>query len=167
MHPPGPSNLVYVNEEVKAKTNGEGGTYPLIVRSMDLNDELGQISHIFSDKTGTLTSNVMEFRKMCIDGGWVVHAATPFLACVRVLRRAACLYVCLRLWESQGFRTAWEQPVVASPAVVGKAKTSRKLRSTQTLPEPPGLCLTWRLWMAVRVHQAAPWQQTRQSTTST
>ena len=38
------------------------------VRSMDLNDELGQISHIFSDKTGTLTSNVMEFRKLCVNG---------------------------------------------------------------------------------------------------
>jgi magnesium-transporting ATPase (P-type) len=35
---------------------------------MDLNDELGQISHIFSDKTGTLTSNVMEFRKLCVNG---------------------------------------------------------------------------------------------------
>jgi P-type E1-E2 ATPase len=38
------------------------------VRSMDLNDELGQISHIFSDKTGTLTSNVMEFRKISVNG---------------------------------------------------------------------------------------------------
>ena len=38
------------------------------VRSMDLNDELGQISHIFSDKTGTFTLNYMEFRKVCING---------------------------------------------------------------------------------------------------
>jgi hypothetical protein len=36
------------------------------VRSMDLNDELGQITHVFSDKTGTLTSNVMEFRKLSV-----------------------------------------------------------------------------------------------------
>jgi phospholipid-transporting ATPase len=32
------------------------------VQSSNLNDDLGQISHIFSDKTGTLTCNSMDFR---------------------------------------------------------------------------------------------------------
>ncbi|KAF4325034.1 hypothetical protein BBO99_00000641 [Phytophthora kernoviae] len=41
---------------------------PALVRSMSLNEELGQISYIFSDKTGTLTCNVMEFRKCSIGG---------------------------------------------------------------------------------------------------
>ena len=36
---------------------------PCQVRQMSLLDELGQVSHIFSDKTGTLTSNHMEFRR--------------------------------------------------------------------------------------------------------
>ncbi|EEY63415.1 phospholipid-transporting ATPase, putative [Phytophthora infestans T30-4] len=41
---------------------------PAIVRTMELNEELGQISYVFSDKTGTLTCNVMEFRKCSING---------------------------------------------------------------------------------------------------
>jgi len=41
---------------------------PALVRTMTLNEELGQISHIFSDKTGTLTCNVMDFRKANIAG---------------------------------------------------------------------------------------------------
>jgi len=41
---------------------------PALVRTMTLNEELGQISHIFTDKTGTLTCNVMDFRKASING---------------------------------------------------------------------------------------------------
>ncbi|KUF82695.1 phospholipid-transporting ATPase [Phytophthora nicotianae] len=41
---------------------------PALVRNSDLNDELGQVTHIFSDKTGTLTANEMDFRKMSIHG---------------------------------------------------------------------------------------------------
>lgn len=33
------------------------------VQSSNLNEELGQIEYLFSDKTGTLTCNVMEFKK--------------------------------------------------------------------------------------------------------
>jgi phospholipid-translocating P-type ATPase (flippase) len=36
---------------------------PAMVRSSKLNEELGQVEYIFSDKTGTLTCNMMEFRK--------------------------------------------------------------------------------------------------------
>ena len=41
---------------------------PAQVRTMTLNEELGQISHIFSDKTGTLTCNIMDFRKFSVNG---------------------------------------------------------------------------------------------------
>lgn len=38
------------------------------VQSCSLNEELGQINYIFSDKTGTLTCNQMEFRKLSVNG---------------------------------------------------------------------------------------------------
>lgn len=41
---------------------------PAGVQSSNLNEELGQIHYLFSDKTGTLTCNVMEFKKLTIKG---------------------------------------------------------------------------------------------------
>ncbi|NXQ48801.1 AT8B3 ATPase, partial [Catharus fuscescens] len=41
---------------------------PAEARSTSLTDQLGQIEFIFSDKTGTLTQNIMSFKKCCING---------------------------------------------------------------------------------------------------
>lgn len=41
---------------------------PTVVRTSSLVEELGQIKYIFSDKTGTLTRNIMEFKSCSIAG---------------------------------------------------------------------------------------------------
>lgn len=41
---------------------------PMRVRTSTLNDDLGQVGYIFTDKTGTLTANLMQFRKCLVDG---------------------------------------------------------------------------------------------------
>lgn len=41
--------------------------YPCTPKSWNISDDLGQIEYVFSDKTGTLTQNVMEFKKCTIN----------------------------------------------------------------------------------------------------
>ncbi|XP_072424387.1 probable phospholipid-transporting ATPase IA isoform X2 [Chiloscyllium punctatum] len=41
---------------------------PAMARTSNLNEELGQVKYVFSDKTGTLTCNIMEFKKCTVAG---------------------------------------------------------------------------------------------------
>ncbi|XP_036106000.1 probable phospholipid-transporting ATPase IH isoform X1 [Molossus molossus] len=67
------SYFITWDEEMFDEDMGEG---PL-VNTSDLNEELGQVEYIFTDKTGTLTENNMEFKECCIEG----HIYVPHVIC--------------------------------------------------------------------------------------
>ncbi|KAJ7100830.1 hypothetical protein B0H15DRAFT_462680 [Mycena belliarum] len=46
----------------------EGYDTPCVPKTWNISDDLGQIEYVFSDKTGTLTQNVMEFQKCSVNG---------------------------------------------------------------------------------------------------
>lgn len=56
----------FINNDLRMY-HAESNT-PALARTSNLNEELGQVEYIFSDKTGTLTRNLMEFFKCSIAG---------------------------------------------------------------------------------------------------
>ena len=54
--------------------------YPCTPKAWNISDDVGQVEYIFSDKTGTLTQNVMEFKKCTVNGHAYGEAYTEALA---------------------------------------------------------------------------------------
>ncbi|KAJ3046996.1 hypothetical protein HK097_000331, partial [Rhizophlyctis rosea] len=73
-----PLSLIVTMEAVKFSLGGlintdldmydEASDTPAVARTSSLVEELGQVDYVFSDKTGTLTQNIMEFRMAVIGG---------------------------------------------------------------------------------------------------
>lgn len=59
----GQAKLIGKDEHIFDKVTGYS-----VCRNSDLIEEMGQVEFIFSDKTGTLTCNVMEFKQCSING---------------------------------------------------------------------------------------------------
>ncbi|XP_032306243.1 probable phospholipid-transporting ATPase IA isoform X4 [Drosophila ananassae] len=66
---------IFINYDIEMY-HQESNT-PAMARTSNLNEELGMVKYIFSDKTGTLTQNVMEFKKCSIAGHSYVPKRTP------------------------------------------------------------------------------------------
>jgi magnesium-transporting ATPase (P-type) len=60
----GQSMMIEWDEDMVDPATGNG----TLARTTSINEDLGQIDHVFSDKTGTLTQNVMVFRRCSIGG---------------------------------------------------------------------------------------------------
>ncbi|EGR33431.1 phospholipid-translocating p-type flippase family protein, putative, partial [Ichthyophthirius multifiliis] len=56
------------NTQLVYKEENETKISKTIVQSSNLNEELGQVQYIFSDKTGTLTSNIMKYKCLTVNG---------------------------------------------------------------------------------------------------
>ncbi|EGC30740.1 hypothetical protein DICPUDRAFT_95677 [Dictyostelium purpureum] len=109
------SNAHFIDSDLELYD--EASDTPAACRNTNINEELGQIQYLFSDKTGTLTCNEMVFNR-CSIGGEVYGPEDPSLDRLRTLVK-----------NDLNSSTGIEQPVAQSPM-----KHSTALLSSQAIP---------------------------------
>uniref|UniRef100_A0A452THZ0 Phospholipid-transporting ATPase n=1 Tax=Ursus maritimus TaxID=29073 RepID=A0A452THZ0_URSMA len=115
-------NSIFINWDVQMYHAPQDE--PAKARSTSLNDQLGQVEYIFSDKTGTLTQNVMTFKKCCIGG--VIYggsqASNPYLwnkfADGKLLYRNERLLCAVRHNEDKVVREFWRLLAICHTVMV-------------------------------------------------
>lgn len=73
----------FINWDQKMYYSGKAT--PAAARTTTLNEELGQIEYVFSDKTGTLTQNIMTFKKCSINGRIYGKGNSSFLKMILLM----------------------------------------------------------------------------------
>uniref|UniRef100_A0A8C6PD90 Phospholipid-transporting ATPase n=1 Tax=Nothobranchius furzeri TaxID=105023 RepID=A0A8C6PD90_NOTFU len=90
------SYFITWDEEMFDEELGQGAQ----VNTSDLNEELGQVEYVFTDKTGTLTENNMEFIECCVDGNVYI----PHAICNGQILTLLFTSMCLQEYEDLFFR---------------------------------------------------------------
>jgi len=70
---------LFINKDERMRDPVTGET--ALVRNTNLNEDLGMVSYLFSDKTGTLTSNNMRLRVLVLDGELYGETSFKLEAC--------------------------------------------------------------------------------------
>ncbi|OAA53859.1 ATPase, P-type, phospholipid-translocating, flippase [Cordyceps fumosorosea ARSEF 2679] len=89
---------------------------PMVANTTTILENLGQISYVFSDKTGTLTENLMRFRKLSVAGVSVLHD-------MDVLRDERAKQDKLNTYKTSKKRGRQQANAVTSAEPVGRTST--------------------------------------------